>query len=209
MIYPLSSRKAPSRGMLYLSQYSCTFSHIGHAGLFSCYAFYGLATCITSSSLLLSLSTFMFEHFHFWCSTPQHLKYFTFSSSLFCHLIFTSLLILYYITQLINTLNLFLEIGFLSSSPILFLQLWTRCPNFLQLKHFLLFFSSSSALSLVKVCHWLSMMLIKESYYLRNIVLCPLMLNKIDLTNYCYVCWSTRSLSNQTATAVLTTALIK
>ena len=35
------------------------------------------------------------------------------------------------------------------------------------------------------------------------------MLNKIDLTSYYYVCWSTRSSPNQTSTAVLTTALIK
>ena len=165
--------------MLQSSQYSCTFSYVECTSLLSCYTFCGLATYTTTTSLLLFLSTSIFGYFHLQCPTPQHLKHFTFSFTLSCHLISTSLLIPHCITQLTNTSNLFLGISFLSSSSTLFLQLWARCLSFLQLKHFLPSFSSSSALSLARVYYWLSILLIKELYCLRDIVLCLLMSNKI------------------------------
>ena len=127
VIYPLSSRRAPSRGMLHSSQYSCTFSHMGHTDLLSCCAFCRLATHAAFSFLSLLLSTSMFGHSYLWCPTPQHLKHFTPFSFLSCYLTSTSPLTPHCITQLANTLNLFLRISFPSSSPILFLQLQTRC----------------------------------------------------------------------------------
>ena len=145
----------------------------------------------------------------FLCSTPQHLKYFTSFFPLSYHLISTLPLTPHCITWLTNTSSLFLGIGFPFSSPTLFLQLQTRCLNFLQLKYFSPFFLSSSALSLVRAHHWLSILLIKELYCLRDMVLYSSMSNKIDLTSYYYICWGTRSSSNQTPTAILTTALIK
>ena len=137
--------------MLLSSQYSCAFFYVKYTGLLSYYTFCSLAIHITSSFLSFLFSTFMFGYSYLWCPTLQHLKYFTPSSFLFCYLISTSSLTPYCITRLANTSNLFLEISFLSSSPILFLQLWTRYLSFLQLKHFSLSLSSSSALSWVKV----------------------------------------------------------
>ena len=60
--------------------------------------------------------------------------------------------ILYCITWLLNTSNLFWRIAFLFSSPFLFLQFWARCLNFLQLKHSFFFLFSSSSLSLARDC---------------------------------------------------------
>jgi len=179
-----------------LSQYFYTFSHVEYASLLSCYAFCGLAIHTVSSFALLPLSTSMFGHSHFWCPTLQHLKHCISSSPLFYCLISTLPLTPYCITWLTNTSNLFLGIGFPFSSLTLFLQLQARCLNFLQLKHFFLSLSSSSALNLARACYWLSMLLIKELYCLRDMVLCPSMLNKIDLTSYYYIYWGTRSLSN-------------
>ena len=46
--------------MLYLLQYSCTFSHVGHTGHLSCCVFCGLATHTAFSFLLLYLDTSIF-----------------------------------------------------------------------------------------------------------------------------------------------------
>ena len=85
----------------------------------------------------------------------------------------------YLITQLANTSNLFLGISFPFFLLILFLQLQTRYLNFLYLKHSLLSLSSSSAFNLTRAYCWLSILLIKELYCLRNIMLCPSRSNKV------------------------------
>ena len=112
---------APSRGIFHSSQYSCTFSYVGHAGLVSCYAFCGLAICTASSSLCLSFSATVIEHSHLKCPTSQHLKYCSFSFS--CLLTFTFSLILHLTTLLANISNLLWGIGFLFFTSFWFLQL--------------------------------------------------------------------------------------
>ena len=109
MIHPLSSKRAPFGGRLHLLQYSCIFSQEKCTRLLSCYTFCGLATYTASSFPLLFPSTSMFGHSHFQCSTLQHLKHFTFSSSLSYCLTFTLPLTPHCITQLTNTSNLCYE----------------------------------------------------------------------------------------------------
>ena len=67
-------------------------------------------------------------------------------------------------TLLLNTSNLFWEITFPFSSFPLFLQFWTRCLNFLQLKHNFPFLPSSSSLNLERKHFYLSKLLINELY---------------------------------------------
>jgi len=57
-----------------------------------------------------------------------------------------------------------------SSSLLLFLQFWARCPNLLQHLHSLSFFLSSSSLSLARTCFSLSKLLINELYCSWNII---------------------------------------
>ena len=97
-----------------------------------CYAFCGFAMCAAFSSFFLCFSTLIFGHFYLKCPTPQHLKHLI-SSSTFFHLTLTSSFTLHLITLLANTSNLFWGIDFPSPSFLLFLQLWARCLNFLQL----------------------------------------------------------------------------
>jgi len=111
--------------------------------------------------LFLFFSTLIFGHSYLKYLTPQHLKHLT-SSIVLLLLILTFSFTSYFITLLNNTLNLFLEIGFLFSFLFLFLQFWARYPNLSQFQHFLLFFSFNSTFSLVKVCYWLSMLLMSK-----------------------------------------------
>ena len=151
--------------------YSYTFTYRGHTGFLSCCAFCGPTIYAIYLLLLFSLSTSMFEHFHLWCLTFQHLKHFTSSSStISCLLTFTSSLTLYCITLFAITSNLFQRISFPFIS-FLFLQLQTRCPNLLQYQHILLLLPSNFTLSLVKVYCWLSMLLMRELYCSRDMVL--------------------------------------
>ena len=80
----------------------------------------------------------------------------------------------------------------------------------MQLLYNLSFFFSSSSLSLIRACFFLSKLLINELYYCKDMVLCLCKGIKlmVDLTSYNYICWDVRSLSNQTSTALLTTALV-
>ena len=112
-----------SSGTSFISQYSCAFSH--------CCAFSSVGRA-TPSHLLFSFSTAMFGHSHLWCPVPLHLKHCT-SSTTSCLLTFTSFLRPYLITLLDSTLNLFWRVDLPFSSCSLFLQLQTKCPNFLHL----------------------------------------------------------------------------
>jgi len=136
MTYPLSRKRVPSRGILYLLQYSYIFFHVGHA---------------TFSSLHISFSATTIGQSHLKCPISQHLKHY---SSFFSYLLtFTSSFTPHLIILLTNTSNLLWEIGLLFSTSLHFLQLWTRCPNSLQPKYFLFSLPSSFALNLVRVCH--------------------------------------------------------
>ena len=170
IIHLLSSRSAPLGGILFSLQYSCTFSHIGCASLLSCCAFCGLATYIAFFFLLFFFLTSIFGHSYLKWLTLQHLKHFTFSIISYL-LTFTSSLTSHYITLLAITSNLFWEINLLFSSPFLFLQLWARCPNLLYLQHTLPSLPSIFALSLARAYCWLSISLIRELYYSRDIML--------------------------------------
>ena len=132
VIYPNSSSHASS-GMSFLPQYSCVFSQLEHASsLFlvssHCCTFPSVG-CTASPHFLFSFSTTMFGHSHLWCPIPLHLKHCT-SSTTSCLPTFSSSLTLHCITLLAIFSNLFWETGFPFTSFI-FLQLWTRCPNFL------------------------------------------------------------------------------
>ena len=149
VIYPLFSKAAFLENIPCVLLYSCTFLYKKCASFSPCCVFCGLATCTASLSFFFFLLTSIFGHSHLKCITFQHLKHLTSSTVLFL-LILTSSFIPYLITLLNNTSNLFLGIGFPFSSSFLFLQLWTRYPNFSQLQHFLPSLSSNSALSLVR-----------------------------------------------------------
>ena len=80
----------------------------------------------------------------------------------------------------------------------------------MQLQHFLSLFPFIFALNKARTCFSLSKLLMRELYCYRDIVLH--LHNSIELmlilASYNYVCWGTRSSSNQTPTALLTTALV-
>jgi len=168
--YPSSLKSAPFGGTFHFSQYSYTFSSIGHASLPCCCAFCGLAICTISFSLFLFFSTSIFKYSYLRYPIPQHLKHLT-PSIVFCLLTFTFSLTLYCITLLAITSNLFWGIDFLFSSTLLFLQLWTRCPNLLHPQYTLPSLLSISALSLTRACYWLSILLRRELYCSRDIML--------------------------------------
>ena len=119
--------------------------------------FCGVAICATfSSSHFPSIFLYKGHTLHL-CPFSPHLKHST--STTFCLLIVLSFTP-HCITLLNNTSNLFWKVIFsLSSSFLEFLQFWTRCPNFLQLKHSFPLLLSSSSLSLVREYFCLSMLL--------------------------------------------------
>ena len=132
---------------------------------------------------LFSFSTTMFGHSHLQCPVPLHLKHCT-SSTTSCLLTFTSFLKPHLITLLASTSNLFWRVDLPFSSCSLFLQLWTKCPNFLYPQYILPSLPSISALSLARACHWLSILPIRELYCSRDMVLYLWRSqNRSDLTN--------------------------
>ena len=141
-----------------------------YTGLSCCCAFCSLATYVISSFFLFFFLTSIFEHSYLRCLTLQYLKHFTFSI-ISCLLTFTSSLTLHCITLLAITSNLFWGIDFSFSFPFLFLQLQARCLNFLHLQYTLPSLPSISALSLARACCWLSILLMRELYCSRNIML--------------------------------------
>ena len=118
--------------------------------LSSCCTFCGLTTHVTFPLLLLSFSTLIFGYFHLQYPTPQHLKHYTPSSTVFCFLTSTSSFTPHCITLLTITSNLFWGTSFPFASFFLFLQLWARCLNFLYSQYILPSLSFISALSLVR-----------------------------------------------------------
>ena len=127
-----------------------------------------MATCAASPSTHDFFSPFQREHSLHLCPFFPHLKHST--STISCFLIvlsFTS----HYITLLDNTSNLFWGVVFLFSSSSLFLQFRARCPNFLHPQHILPSLPSISALSLARTHRWLSILLIRELYCSRDMVL--------------------------------------
>ena len=135
VIHPNSSSLASS-SLFFISQYSCAFFQLGCTGflflVFSHYCTFPSVECAAPSHLLFSFSTAMFGHSHLWCPVPLHLKHCT-SSTTSCLLTFTFFLRPYLITLLDSTLNLFWRVDLPFSSCSLFLQLQTKCPNFLHL----------------------------------------------------------------------------
>ena len=168
--HPNSNRHALS-GML-SPQCSCTFRHRTYTRLLPysfCCAFFGMATCTTSSTTCNFFSSFQKGHSLHLCPFSLHLKHSTFT--VFCFLIilsFTS----HCITLLDNTSNLFWGVVLLFSFPSLFLQFQARCLNPLQLQHSCSFFPSNFALNEVRVCFCLSKLLINELYHCKDMVLC-------------------------------------
>ena len=114
---------SPSSTLLNFLPSSCTFPFAGHASSFYWCTFCSLVACAT-----LSLSFHNGHSLHL-CPSSPHLKHLTTTVS--CLLIVLSLT-LHCITLLDNTSNLFREITSLFSFSLLLLQLWARCPNFLQ-----------------------------------------------------------------------------
>ena len=104
------------------------------------------------------------------CLFSPHLKHSTLLTSSYLLIILSSNP--YCITLLINISNLFWGTTFPFFSPPLFLQLWARCPNPLQLLHKFPLLPSSSSLSLVRACFSLSKLLINELYFCKNMILC-------------------------------------
>ena len=173
---------------------------------FCCYAFCGITICTTFSPFI-SLLFFSYNgHSLHLCPFFLHLKHLTTITS--CLLIILSSNP-YCITLLLNTLNLFQEVVPFSSF-CLFLQLQTRCSNFLQLLYSFLFLSSSSSLSLARVHFSLSRLLNNELYCCKDMMLCLYRGYKfnVDSCQLNYVYWSTRSLPSQSSTVLLTTTLI-
>ena len=115
------------------------------------YTFCSTTTCPTFSSLSFPL----LGHSFYQCPSSLYLKHCIASSSF---LFFSYLLIftLYFIILLNSISNLFWEADFFFSPTPLFLQLWTRCPNFLYSKHISFFLPFNSALNLVRACFSLS-----------------------------------------------------
>ena len=141
-----------------------------HAGLPCCCTFCNLATYTISSSLLLLFPTSIFGHSHLRCLVPQHLKHLT-PFIVSCLFTFTFSLTLHYITLLAITSNLFWRINFPFSSTLLFLQLWARCLNLLHPQYTLPSLPSISIPSLARAYHWLSILLRRELYCSRDIML--------------------------------------
>ena len=151
----------------------CAFSLIGCASFPFCYVFCGIATHTASSSFtLLNLFSFLIfshsRHFLYLHPHSPHLKHSTATISCLLIILFSTP---HCITLLLNTSNLFWEVMVLFSLFFLFLQLWARCPNPLQLLHNFPLLPSSSSLSLVKAHFSLSKLLINELYYCKDIVL--------------------------------------
>ena len=190
-----------SSTLLNLLSPSCTFPFTGHTGPFYWCAFCGFATCAT-----LSFFSYNGHSLHL-CPFSLHLKHSATTTS-YLLIIFSSTP--HCITLLPNTSNLFWGTTVLFSPSFLFLQLWARCPNPLQLLHIFPFLPSSSFLSLARAHFSLSKLLINKLYCCRNMAL---RLYKgtewmLSLAIYFYVCWGTRSLPSQMSTALLTTVLI-
>ena len=134
---------------------------------FWCYTFCGIATCTALSTPFFS-SFFYHRHSLHLCSFSSHLKYFT--PTTFCFLIiFFS--IPHYITLLLNTSYLFWGTAIPFSSFSLLLQLLARCPNSLQHLYNFPLLSFNSALNLARVCFSLSKLLMRELYWLWDIML--------------------------------------
>ena len=115
------------------------------------YIFCGITTCPTFSPLFFPL----LGHSFYQCPSSLYLKHCIAFSSFFS---FSYLLIstLYFIILLNSISNLFWGADFFFSPTSLFLQLWTRCPNFLHSKHISFFLPFNSALNLVRTCFFLS-----------------------------------------------------
>ena len=198
--FPFIGHATPSSStLLSLLSSSCAFSLTRRAGLLSCCAFCGLATCA-------ALSFFTHRgHSLYLCPSSPYLKHFTTT-------VFTFLTTLssapYCITLLLNTSNLFWETTVPSTFSFSFLQFWARCSNPLQHLHNFPFLPSNSALNLTRVRFSLSRLLMRILYWVWDIVATSLGYGFNGWPYYCYVCWGTRSLPNQTPTALLTTALI-
>ena len=170
-------------------QCSCAFCHrICTRLLFHsfCCAFYGMATCATSSTTCNFFFSFQREYSLHLCPFSPHLKHFTFT--VFCFFIILSF-ISHYITLLDNTSNLFWGVVPLFSFPFLFLQFWTRCPNSLQLQYSHSFFPSNFALNKVRAHFCLSKLLINELFCCKDIILhlCKGTEVMLILANYNYV----------------------
>ena len=167
---PFPSNAVLLGGIPHVLLYFYAFLHKKCISLSSCCAFCGLTTCAASSLLLLSFSTFIFEHSHLKCPTPQHLKYLIFPTISFL-LVLTSSLTPHCITLLAITSNLFWGVSFPFISSFLFLQLQARYLNLLHSQHTLLSLLSISALSLVRAYHCLSIPLMRELYCSRDMML--------------------------------------
>ena len=144
--------------LLNLLSPSCAFPLTGHASLFSYCAFCGLATCAALLSFFLFIHNGHSLHL---CSFSPHLKHFI-SDILMLLIVFSSTP--HCITLLLNTLNLFWGTTVPFSSPLLFLQFWARCPNFLQHRHNFPFLPSNFALNLVRAHFSLSRLLMRVLY---------------------------------------------
>ena len=164
VIHPLSSKSVPSRGVFHFSQYSCAFFYVGYTSLLFYYTFCGLVTYVASFSFLFFFSISIFGHFHLECSTPQYLKHCTPFFTVFYFFTFTSSFTLHCIILFAIISNLFWEISFLFISSFLFLQLQTRCLNFLHSQYTFPSLPPISALSLARVYHWLSIPFMRELY---------------------------------------------
>ena len=122
----------------------CTDSFFG-------YTFCGATTCPTLSPLFFPL----LGHSFYQCPSSLYLKHCIASSS-FLFLSSLHISTLHFIILLNSISNLFWGANFFFSPTPLFLQLWTRCPNFLHSKHISFFLPFNSALNLVRACFYLS-----------------------------------------------------
>ena len=170
-------------------QCSCTFCYRMCTRLLLhsfCCASCSMATHIASSTTHVFLSPFQRGHSLYLCPFFLYLKH---SMSTISYLLIILSFTPHCITLLDNTSNLFWRVV-VSFSPSLFLQLWARCPNSLQLLYNFLLLLLSSFLSLVRVHFSSSKLLINELYCCKDMLLrfCKGMEIMLIFVNYNYIC---------------------